>query len=856
MKTLFILLILVTVVSHATQVQFIQNSDPPGIIVEQTAMPESGSFVSSLIAPSSDSGYSFAYWTFNSVEVRDEWQHALNPVEFVILENTTLTAHYLLISADGNTNSVPDWWELRVWGHLTNGIDDADDDGLLLVDEYFRDTLPGYADDFNGGGISACYRPSVPIIADTNLVSISIGSEPPGLVADEWVVTNKGTMVDVADVFASGGSYGFCYWTVNGAVCIDESGRAVSMFTLNVESNTTATALFIPKTQDADGDGIPDWYEWNFHGTANYGPAVDLDGDGLSLGQEYFRDTHANLADDFNGGGTSATYRPEVFVIADTNLASVSIGSEPLGLVADQWVVTNKGATFEVADAFEAGGSYGFCYWTVNGDVCIDESGRAVSMFTLTVESNTTATALFMPKTQDADGDGVPDWYEWNFNGKTNYMPAADLDGDGLSLGQEYFRDTHANLADEFNGGGISASYRPYVFVIADTNLASVSIGSEPPGLVADQWVVTNKGATVEVSDAFEAGGSYGFCYWTVNGVVPTDEVGRAVSMFTLTVESNTTATALFIPKTQDADGDGVQDWYELNYHGTINYGPVVDLDGDGLSLGQEYFRDTHANLADEFNGGGISATYFPAISVDFQFFLRIKEVLAQGKIQPFFSVDTSVTGLFSTVANSHPALGDWDGDGDLDLFVGGSNPSTGSGQVRIFENAGSPVIMNWVERTSEFVSLAGCWTNVLNPAPSLGDWNHDGLADLAVGGGTGTVWLVASPGSWEGSHLTVELQTEFVVAPSGAIPAFADINADGWVDLLVLTDAGLVQCYTNTHSVSMPYAGPPYTTDLLGTPVPDARGIAAADVNGDGVIDVLISDENGNVWEFHGSGL
>jgi hypothetical protein len=80
-------------------------------------------------------------------------------------------------------------------------------------------------------------------------------------------------------------------------------------------------------------------------------------------------------------------------------------------------------------------------------------------------------------------------------------------------------------------------------------------------------------------------------------------------------------------------------------------------------------------------------------------------------------------------------------------------------------------------------------------------------------------------------------------------------MNGDGWADLLVLTDVGTVRVYTHSANPALPYSGTPSIADLLGTPVPKACGLAIADVDGDGIMDVLISDETGRIWEFHGNG-
>ncbi len=254
------------------------------------------------------------------------------------------------------------------------------------------------------------------------------------------------------------------------------------------------------------------------------------------------------------------------------------------------------------------------------------------------------------------------------------------------------------------------------------------------------------------------------------------------------------------------------------------------DIDGDGDIDLVVVRGDTQANLLFINDGGIFTERAMPALALP--------------------------NGGTSNYKLSGPTLADIDGDKDLDLFIGGADghPSL------IFSNDGSGIFTNVT--TGSGLDTA---TSKNTISAAFGDYDKDGDLDLALAhwgtprdrnapGETETLWrndsdandikftAVSAPAGISATLIpglqgVLGLDTDYTFAPN-----FADINDDGYPDLLSVSDFGGSKVYMNNKDGT--FADVTDTTQITDS---NGMGAAVGDYDNDGDLDWFVSSINGN---------
>ena len=195
------------------------------------------------------------------------------------------------------------------------------------------------------------------------------------------------------------------------------------------------------------------------------------------------------------------------------------------------------------------------------------------------------------------------------------------------------------------------------------------------------------------------------------------------------------------------------------------------------------------------------------------------------------------------------PAFADLDKDGDMDLLIGDYE-----GNVHFYQNIGtksSPAFAAAQKNPFGLIPLPDY------PFITVADIDNDGDIDLFVGGYSGNIHFLKNIGTPQIPVFDAAVENPFNISNIGlfAFPALADIDHDGDLDLFVCGLYGKMQFFKNTGTANLADFAAPQEDPFGITPVTLFGAPAFADLDHDGDLDLLVGEYYGNTRYFKNTG-
>lgn len=226
------------------------------------------------------------------------------------------------------------------------------------------------------------------------------------------------------------------------------------------------------------------------------------------------------------------------------------------------------------------------------------------------------------------------------------------------------------------------------------------------------------------------------------------------------------------------------------------------------------------------------------------------KTVYSQKKFTPTFACGA---GTLDTTSFVRPAskyfaknaatcqgsvVGDIDGDGKQDLIIGMYNDSN----LAVYRNIGEPGTLDSNSFQKIFVKLP--FKNVFQVG--MGDLNADGKPEIIAGCFSRDTFIVLQNNSTPGNiNLTTGATGGFVAGSSACAIKVADMDADGIADIIIANRNKRFSIFKNSNTGGALSSANFTRTDFLVGTTAAINDVAVGDLNMDGLPDVVIPDYN-----------
>jgi uncharacterized protein (DUF1800 family) len=513
-----------------------------------------------------------------------------------------------------------------------------------------------------------------------------------------------------------------------------------------LEANTNALA-------DADGDGLPRWWEEDNHlsdtnaadagtdedsdglsalqeynGGANPGNPnrADTDGDGLDDGAEAAAGTNPNRADT-DGDYLSDTEEVTGPPVSNPLLADSDADGAPDAL--ERRVGTSPMSAGSVPTVFRGGiGIHFVSQGDLNGTLGTNEAAGIVPQtrwndtFALPTGNRTSGgnTDILTPVSSQivrSDGEILTNFtFQW----AGAATDASDNTGSpSCKLMDGFIRAYGTNPAVLTLNNIPFANYDLHVLVGGsyDTQMGRIRLGSDPATDRFFKTITTAPQSTfIEIKPGTNFQNASFATYTNLTSSTATISVTN-YNGWSLGIHA-----VQIVDRALDTDASGIPDWYEMQY--ALEPGSsalaATDSDGDGLTNSQEYQRGTDPHKADT-DGDGLTDSAETSSGTS-----PVNADSDGDGLSDFAELNAPIP--------SNPLAADTDGDGvsDKDESRLGTDPAYNptnnpafAGHVPFFRS--SPSRWEW---TLENVQLV--WDHSAGaPAPNI--WNEDQLVDFAV---------------------------------------------------------------------------------------------------------------------------
>jgi hypothetical protein len=382
-----------------------------------------------------------------------------------------------------------------------------------------------------------------------------------------------------------------------------------------------------------------------------------------------------------------------------------------------------------------------------------------------------------------------------------------------------------ANTTFAFEGGGIAIT-GPATLNISNSTIAFNSANNSGGGIF-------NFGATVNLVSTLVAGNE------DVNGL---NDLVNANGTYNADHSLVQSAVAGTINGTSTANLLNVDPLIDIE---TFNFGGIVEIPEDSpainagsnpLNLTTDQFGNIRVyGIAADI--GAFEQTDLPANPIF---------AVTSGKTDRVIVVDALTSGIlfqFDAFAGNKAivkgvtvATGDVNGDGVADIIVGATASRLGP-VVKVFDGVSHTEVSSFLAFEPTF--KGGVYV-------AAGDLNNDGVDEIVVGSAAGRI---SGPNVKAFTDAGVELggfSPYGFSSTSGARVAVGDVNGDGFADIITGPDKGAFGAHVKVFSGATGLE----VDSFLAYDTPFTKGVhvAAGDVDGDGIAEIITGHDAGRV--------